>query len=246
MPVVIDCQSCGRKLRVTDDLIGRAVKCPTCGTTFDAVAPGAPSAVPKLDLAPPPEPLLERSSPPANGMPPPHVESDRDFRDCPACGRQVRREASRCRHCGHDMAESVRDDESWERGPRDEPVRRDSEPERGGFILTLGILSILLPVIGPIMGICAWIMGSRDLAKMRNGQMDARGTGSTQAGMICGIIGTFLEGIISLCCIGYFVMIFAMIASVGSMKPAAPATFRTVAPMTVRVPPKTITDFDDK
>jgi predicted Zn finger-like uncharacterized protein len=36
MPINTDCPSCNRKLRVPDDLLGKKVKCPTCGTTFTA------------------------------------------------------------------------------------------------------------------------------------------------------------------------------------------------------------------
>ncbi len=61
------------------------------------------------------------------------------------------------------------------------------EPHRGVLILVLGILSIVIcALIGPF----AWQMGKGDLAKINAGQMDAEGKGLTQAGMICGIVGT--------------------------------------------------------
>ena len=31
---IVQCPQCVRKLRVPDDLLGKKVKCPTCGTTF--------------------------------------------------------------------------------------------------------------------------------------------------------------------------------------------------------------------
>ena len=65
-------------------------------------------------------------------------------------------------------------------------------PHRGGVVLTLGILGIVLCFI---LGIFAWVMGSGDLQKMRAGQMDPSGYGTTQAGMICGMIATILAGI---------------------------------------------------
>lgn len=65
---------------------------------------------------------------------------------------------------------------------------------RGTLIFTLGILSIL--VLGPILGIPAWVMGSGDLKKIRMGMISATGKGLTKAGMILGIIGTFLLPII--------------------------------------------------
>jgi len=61
------------------------------------------------------------------------------------------------------------------------------ESGRGGVVLTLGILSLVLcALLGPF----AWMMGKGDLAKMASGRMDTRDQGITKAGMICGIIGT--------------------------------------------------------
>jgi hypothetical protein len=63
------------------------------------------------------------------------------------------------------------------------------KPHRGTLILVFGILS--LAVCAPL-GIAAWIMGSGDLKEMDAGTMDPSGRGNTQAGKICGIIGTIL------------------------------------------------------
>jgi hypothetical protein len=83
-------------------------------------------------------------------------------------------------------------DEDWD----DRDLRRGyREPHRGAMILTLGILSIVL--CGPVCGPIAWILGHQDLEKIRAGQMDRTGEGITQAGYVCGIIGTIL-GILGL------------------------------------------------
>ena len=63
------------------------------------------------------------------------------------------------------------------------------KPHRGTVILVLGILGIVL--CAPL-GIVAWVMGSGDLKEMDAGTMDPSGRGNTQAGKICGIIGTIL------------------------------------------------------
>ena len=63
------------------------------------------------------------------------------------------------------------------------------KPHRGTLILVLGILGLI--VCGPL-GIAAWVMGSGDLKQMDAGAMDPSGRGNTQAGKICGIIGTIL------------------------------------------------------
>lgn len=60
-------------------------------------------------------------------------------------------------------------------------------PHRGVLILVLGILSLVLcALLGPV----AWIMGKGDMAEIDAGRMDPEGRGLTQAGMICGIVGT--------------------------------------------------------
>lgn len=66
------------------------------------------------------------------------------------------------------------------------------EPHRGTLILVLGILSLLL--CAPI-GIAAWIMGSSDLAAMRQGRMDRSGESITRVGQVLGIVATVLMAI---------------------------------------------------
>jgi len=63
------------------------------------------------------------------------------------------------------------------------------KPHRGTLILVLGILSL---VVCAFLGIPAWIMGKNDLAAMDAGQMDPAGRSTTNAGRICGMIGTIL------------------------------------------------------
>jgi len=59
MPVLNHCPNCSRPLRVPDELIGRNVKCPDCGTTFQSTAEGGqaaplPVSRPAADLLPNP------------------------------------------------------------------------------------------------------------------------------------------------------------------------------------------------
>ena len=63
------------------------------------------------------------------------------------------------------------------------------KPHRGTLILVLGILGLL---ICGFLGIPAWIMGNNDLKEMDAGGMDPAGRGNTNAGRICGMIGTAL------------------------------------------------------
>jgi hypothetical protein len=76
------------------------------------------------------------------------------------------------------------------------------KPHRGTLILVLGILSLV--VCGPL-GIAAWVMGSGDMKEMDAGTMDPAGRGTTQAGKICGIIGTILM------IVGFAIVILVML-----------------------------------
>lgn len=63
------------------------------------------------------------------------------------------------------------------------------ESGRGGMILALGVLSLVIcAILGPI----AWYMGREDLRKIEAGTMDDRDRPLVQGGMICGIIGTVI------------------------------------------------------
>lgn len=67
-------------------------------------------------------------------------------------------------------------------------------PHRAVAVLVLGILALVIGCIGWIFGIIAWVMGSADLREMEAGRMDPTGRSMTQAGKICGMIGTILWG----------------------------------------------------
>ena len=76
-------------------------------------------------------------------------------------------------------------------------------PHRGALILTFGILSIVCCFP---FGIAAWIMGNNDMQQIEAGMMDPSGKGITNAGKICGIIGTIL-GIL---CTGFQLLSFLL------------------------------------
>ena len=120
---------------------------------------------------------------------------------CKVCGRMCHNDARRCSHCGERF--EGEDDAPRRRRPRREE-RRDTEPHRAGFILSMGIVSLALLIacwpLSIVFGLIAWICGRADLRKMRAGEMDAEGEDSTQAGWICGIIGTCLSAVIWLGC----------------------------------------------
>jgi hypothetical protein len=76
-------------------------------------------------------------------------------------------------------------------------------PHRGGVVLALGILGL---VVCFICGIIAWIMGKNDLREMDSGRMDPSGRGLTQAGRICGMVGVILP--IAVICLWLLIAIF--------------------------------------
>jgi hypothetical protein len=225
MAAIVDCPLCSRKLRILDAYQGEPVRCPTCGGTFVApaemeaasvpAAPAGPVVTEKLaplEIGPrqavPPVPHLkpllvgEEKVPPSRPPAGKSQSAGLPLRLCPACGSQLDRGVLRCTHCGESLGDD--DDHPW--------PYRDCEPHRGGMILALGIISIVLvttcvlSIIGLPMGISAWAMGQSDLRKMRAGRMDPDGMRTTESGRVCAIIGTVLNALVVL----YLGMMFAV------------------------------------
>jgi hypothetical protein len=213
MAIIIDCPSCRRKLRVPEEYLDTAVRCPNCATTFDAPKPDAQpapvSASPMLNV---PLQLEIDEKPPGSGDKQDEPRRDRirrrrrDFEPCPRCGDDIRRGAVACPYCGYDLEEQA------DGYTRLEPVRRDAEPHRGRAIQALGIGSLVCAAfyffpIGLPLGIAAWVMGRRDLKKMDAGVMEPNGRRKTRDGWLCGVIGTILNGLWALSCGGFVGMI---------------------------------------
>jgi hypothetical protein len=234
---ITNCPSCNLQVRVPEELFGRMVRCPSCRTQFvgpiegaDAPAPPekpppgpAPAPFPNLSLDDEPAPSTAVQSEPVLRQPQ-SPEKSTDLRPCPACGERIPAAAKRCRFCDEKVVETrdeepEEDDEDerpWERRyhPR---VRRDCEPHRGNLILVFGIISlVMLALCAPLglpFGILAWVMGNHDLQKMRAGIMDPDGMGATQAGKVCGIVGTIIDGLYFLGCMAYFGFLIFMAAN---------------------------------
>jgi len=86
------------------------------------------------------------------------------------------------------------------------------KPHRGGAILALGIIGI---VVCFITGIIAWVMGSGDLKEMDAGTRDKSGYSLTKAGMICGIIGVILS-VLSIFWVIFVVGLSSVLGAVGA------------------------------
>jgi hypothetical protein len=62
-------------------------------------------------------------------------------------------------------------------------------PPRGGTIMVLGILSLVVcGLLGPI----AWSMGNEELRRIDRGEVDPSTRGNVSAGRICGMIASIM------------------------------------------------------
>jgi hypothetical protein len=202
MAVFVACPSCSVKLNIPENFLGKKVRCASCSTVFQA----------KQDVAPPdPAPAESAPAPPAPAEAPleQHVTEDLP----PAPLQEEEAAPLDDRGPGYEDYDDTYDREEKKRRRK---KRRDFDPHRSGMVMGLGITSAALGVIGfsgpcccllcdvlPVAaigtGIPAWIMGQSDIRKMDTGSMDPDGRGGTQAGFICGIVGSAL-GVMSLLC----------------------------------------------
>jgi hypothetical protein len=132
------------------------------------------------------------------------VDEDNEEADarplCPGCGKQISWDVLVCPHCGEEF-EADYDRQRWRvMGSR---IRRDWEPDRGKMILFLGQTSMVIGGLSFCMfgvgalvcvplGIVVWIMATRDLARMKKGDMDPRGLRQTDDGRIGAVVGIIL------------------------------------------------------
>ena len=96
------------------------------------------------------------------------------------------------------------------------------KPHRGAVILVLGILGLI--ICAPL-SIAAWVMGSGDMKEIDAGRMDPAGRGTTEAGKICGIIGTILMVISFMLVILAFILFLAL-AVIGAAHQGHPMMMR--------------------
>ena len=184
---------------MADALLGRQVRCFSCGHRFVAQPDPAP---PPPAVRVPPRPPVEEEPGEAPGLP-----------FCPGCGKRIAWEVLRCPYCREEL-----EPEHKPRRPRrggGAHVRRDSEPHRGKLIATLGNASMFLgglslclfgvgAVVSIPLGIAAWVLANNDLERMREGAMDVAGRAQTEAGRTGAIIGIVL----SLLFAGFFALTY--------------------------------------
>ncbi len=162
MTTIVNCPECRRALQVPENYFGQKVQCPDCKNTFVANPPEA-----AIQVAPPPAPG------PASAPPAAEKQRRRDERDDDDDDRRRRRDE-------HDDDNDDLDDLRLG-GRRDQSL----DPDRGGLILTLGIVSLVLSffsfmlyilpiwIIPVVLGIIGWVMGHRDMRAMPQGRWTA-------------------------------------------------------------------------
>lgn len=113
--------------------------------------------------------------------------------------------------------------------------RRDLAPHRGQLVMVLGIVSlVMIGFIAPLgipFGIAAWIMGHGDLKKIKKKEMDPEGESKTNAGRICGMVGTIISAAISLFICVFYGLLFGMIFTVGPGPGPRPPKLAPMRPM---------------
>ena len=124
---VIACPDCAKQVKVSEEHIGKRIKCKGCGTIYPVTAPGgsaktkaAPASAPKTKAAQPSAPKTQ-TAPPA---PPPKPAGDYEEFDpndyglaatndtlprCPFCAQEMESaEALICLHCGYNTRTRTR------------------------------------------------------------------------------------------------------------------------------------------
>ncbi len=171
-------------------------QCPSCGNKVLAYTPPllekvpvTPTPIPERPANLPTEHFLPAFTPsPTNEALPlieePEQPKARQTKFCIDCSELIDSEELVCQYCG----------EKQPLLPVKKPQTRfDAEPNRGAFILMMGLLSFIVP---PILGPFAWKMGEEDMEKIINGTMDAKGEEMTNLGRALGMIATFFSGIV--------------------------------------------------
>ncbi len=123
---------------------------------------------------------------------------------CSNCGNTLQEGTNFCPKCGTPSAASR---------PAQPPLPAGTqEPGHGALILVLGILSLVM--LGPFTGIPAWVMGVRDLRKIREGKIPASEQTMTQIGMVLGIVGTVLGALALAIIVISLLIVFGILTTV--------------------------------
>jgi hypothetical protein len=92
----INCPSCGRRLKLNDNLRGKQIRCPACKQVFRVQGPAAKAAPPQKQAVKP----RASAPPPAPRPPPPEVEDRDDLADVGVKADPEKQARSIARRCG--------------------------------------------------------------------------------------------------------------------------------------------------
>jgi hypothetical protein len=210
MAVFVACPQCAIRLSVPESLLGKKIRCASCMTVFDAQAQ---EAEPAKTIA---GPLTSAVTDPSGKLAPP---ADDDLPMAPLDDEPVKKRKKRRADFQPDFDEydDRRDREDRRRARR--LVRQARwAPHRGGMVVVMGVLSVVLSAMGVfgavcacfglfwlaglVLGILSWLFGHSDLGQMDRGNMDPEGRSPNRTGYICGIVGTSLSVVTVFCCMG--------------------------------------------
>lgn len=220
MPIDINCQGCGQRIRVADEHAGKKARCPNCQNinpipAASAANPAAPS--PSYSPAPLSSNYGSGGSPFTTG--PISVETsgpavsaiNNPFAPLPPTSPTTAMPSIGSNPFGQSAAPAnpfgdIASNNPYQTRSYAAPVQRSwQQPHRGALVLILGLLGFLMcPLIGP----AAVFLGHSDLAAMKSGRMDPDGHGLTLAGLIVGWIAT---GIVILWAAIFFLIVIAAI-----------------------------------
>lgn len=89
-------------------------------------------------------------------------------------------------------------------------ARQYPKADQSGLILAMGILAW---IVCPICGVIAWVMGGQALRDIQQGLVDPTNRGLVQVGYYLGMVNVIL----AICCFGFYVLFFAMLAIGGNL-----------------------------
>jgi hypothetical protein len=195
----LSCPNCGRALHITEEHIGKQIRCPACLQI--SVAAAMAENLPSTDAM-----AESKANPSATSW---QVRAPDGPIYGPIGWDELLAWAAEGR-IGPDAELSEAGEAKWRpatelianlpgSGPSDasgvasasapyaQPAAGYPLPHRGLLVLIMGLMGLMSC---PLFSIAAWVIGSRDLWQMRSGRMDRSGEGLTLAGMVLGILVT--------------------------------------------------------
>ena len=223
MTVEFSCRDCQTTLRVADEHIGKKARCPSCGSIQDVVGQQDDSSAESgsKPIGELPERWLMRTPDGNEYGPVPKNELDQWMREGRVSAQCSLRQENQSQWNPASLvypnlasATSAPSPQISSSGnpfaaPMQQPHRQTYQPRRtytrahnGVTVLVLGILALVFPCIGIILGPIAWAMGSSELGALKRGEIDPDAHGIIMAGYVLGIIATCFWGLMILlaCC----------------------------------------------